>query len=112
MEGEARELRHILEVFLRHQASHGRFCYVVADAIERFSAPVLRELEWLAQLRLRNKPIVFFLALTRNEELVANLLPQYEGGPWARAAHQRLAGLTLDETRAYVRTCLRGAGCD
>jgi hypothetical protein len=39
-------------------------------------------------------------------------MPQYEGGPWARAAHQRLSGLTLDETRAYVRTCLRGAGCD
>ncbi|MEO8465199.1 MAG: FHA domain-containing protein [Gammaproteobacteria bacterium] len=112
VEGGAQELRHILEVFLRHQASHGRFCYIIADAIERFSAPVLRELEWLAQLRLRNKPIVFFLALTRNEELVANLMPQYEGGPWARAAHQRLSGLTLDETRAYVRTCLRGAGCD
>ncbi len=68
--------------------------------------------KWLAQLRLRNKPIVFFLVLTRNEELVANLLPQYDGGPWARAAHQRLSGFTLDETRAYVRTCLRGAGCD
>ena len=49
---------------------------------------------------------------TRNEELVANLMPQYVGGPWARAAHQRLSGFTLDETRAYVRTCLRGAGCD
>jgi general secretion pathway protein A len=112
VEGGPQELRHILEVFLRHQAAHGRFCYVIADAIERFSAPVLRELEWLAQLRLRNKPIVFFLALTRSEELVANLMPQYEGGPWARAAHQRLSGFTLDETRAYVRTCLRGAGCD
>ncbi len=112
VEGSAPELRRILEVFLRHQASHGRFPYVVADAIERFSAPVLRELEWLAQLRLRNRPIVFFLALTRNEELVANLMPQYEGGPFARAAHQRLSGFTLDETRAYVRTCLRGAGCD
>jgi type II secretory pathway predicted ATPase ExeA len=112
VEGSPHELRRILEVFLRHQAAHGRFPYVVADAIERFSAPVLRELEWLAQLRLRNRPVVFILALTRNEELVANLMPQYEGGPWARAAHQRLSGFTLDETRAYVRTCLRGAGCD
>ena len=55
---------------------------------------------------------MYFLVLTRNEELVANLLPQYEGGPLARAVHQRLSGFTLDETRAYVRTCLRGAGCD
>jgi len=112
IEGGPDELRHILEVFLRHQAAHGRFCYVVADAIERVSAPVLRELERLAQLRLRNRPIISFLALTRNEDLVANLIPQYEGGPLARVAHQRLSGFTLDETRAYVRTCLRGAGCD
>jgi hypothetical protein len=73
---------------------------------------VLRELEAMAQLRLRNRPIVYIVALTRSEELVANLMPQYDGGPFARAAHQRLAGFTLDETRAYVRTCLRGAGCD
>ena len=112
VEGNAQELRRILEVFLRHQAAHGRFSYIIVDALERFSAPVLRELEALAQLRLRNKPILYLLALTRNEELVANLMPQYEGGPWARAAHQRLSGFTLDETRAYVRTCLRGAGCD
>jgi len=112
VEGSAQELRRILEVFLRHQAAHGRFSYIIVDALERFSAPVLRELEALAQLRLRNKPILYLLALTRNEELVANLMPQYEGGPWARAAHQRLSGFTLDETRAYVRTCLRGAGCD
>ena len=43
---------------------------------------------------------------------MANLLPQYDGGPLARAAHQRLAGFTLDETRSYVWACLRGAGCD
>ena len=108
------ELRRILEYFLLHQATKGRLSYVVADGLERFSAPVLREFELLAQLRLRNRnrPVVHFLALTRSEDLVANLLPQYDGGPLARADHQRLAGLTLDETRAYVRTCLRGAGCD
>jgi general secretion pathway protein A len=112
VEGSASELRHILEVFLRHQAGNGRFAFVVADGLERFAGPVLRELEGLAQLRLRNRPVVSLLALTRSEELVANLLPQYDGGPFARAAHQRLAGFTLDETRSYIWACLRGAGCD
>jgi len=112
VEGSASELRHILDVFLRHQAGNGSYSYIIADGLERFSAPVLREFESLAQLRLRNRPLVSILGLTRSEELVANLLPQYDGGPLARAAHQRLTGFTLDETRAYVRTCLRGAGCD
>ena len=112
IEGSATELRNILEVFLRHQAGNGRLAFVVADGLERFAAPVLRELEALAQMRLRNRPIVQLLGLTRSEELVANLLPQYEGGPLARAAHQRLAGFTLDETRSYIWACLRGAGCD
>jgi type II secretory pathway predicted ATPase ExeA len=112
VEGSAGELRRILEYFLRHRAGNGRFSYIVADGLERFSAPVLRELEGLAQLRLRNRAIVHILALTRSEDLVANLIPQYDARPTTRAAHQRLAGFTLDETRAYVRTCLRGAGCD
>jgi len=85
---------------------------IVLDGLERFSAPVLEEIESLAQLRLLSKPVVFLLGLTRNEELVADLLPRFEGGPGARAAHQRLAGFTLDETRAYIRNSLRGAGCD
>jgi general secretion pathway protein A len=112
VQGSATELHHILEVFLRHQAGNGRFAYVVADGLERFAAPVLRELESLAQARLRNRPVVYVLGITRSEELVANLLPQYDGGPFARAAHQRLSGFTLDETRAYVWACLRGAGCN
>jgi pSer/pThr/pTyr-binding forkhead associated (FHA) protein/type II secretory pathway predicted ATPase ExeA len=112
VEGNPAELRNILEVFLRHQAGNGRYSYIVADGLERFSAEVLRELEALSQLRLRNRPIIYILVLTRSEELVANLLPQYDGGPLARAIHERLAGFTLDETRAYARTCLRGAGCD
>jgi general secretion pathway protein A len=112
IEGGTGELRNILEVFLRHQAAHGRYPYIIADAIERFSAPVLRQLETLAQIRLRGRPVLYLVLLTRSEEFVANLLPQYDGGPWARAMHQRLAGFTLDETRAYIRTCLRGAGCD
>jgi general secretion pathway protein A len=112
VEGSATELRHIVEVFLRHQVGNGRFAFVVADGLERFAAPVLREFEALAQMRLRNRPIVQLLALTRSEELVANLMPQYDGGPLSRAVHQRLSGFTLDETRAYIWQCLRGAGCD
>jgi len=112
VEGSPGELRHILEVFLRHQAGNGRIAFIVADGLERFAGPVLRELEALAQARLRNRPVVYLLALTRSEELVANLLPQFDGGPFGRAAHQRLAGFTLDETRSYIWACLRGAGCD
>ena len=106
------ELGRILEVFLRHQAGNGHYSLIVADAVELFSAVALRELEGLAQMRLRNRPVVSIVMLTRNEDLVTNLVSQYDGGPLARAAHQRLGGFTLDETRAYVRTCLRGAGCD
>lgn len=112
VEGSAPELRHILEVFLRHQSGNGRSALIVADGLERFAAPVLRELEALAQMRFRTRPVVYLLALTRSEELVANLLPQYDGGALARAAHQRLAGFTLDETRSYIWACVRGAGCD
>ena len=100
VEGTADELRNILEVFLRHQAGNGRYAYVVVDGAERFATSVLREFEAIAQMRLRNRPVVSLLVITRNEELVGNLLPLYEGGPLARAAHQRLAGFTLDETRA------------
>jgi general secretion pathway protein A len=112
VEGTTTELRNILDVFMRHQAGNSRYSYLVADGLERFSAGALRELETLAQLRLRKRPIIFMLLLTRSEELVTNLLPQYDSGPMARAVHQRLTGFTLDETRAYVHTCLRGAGCD
>ena len=112
VDGTSAELRNILEVFLRHQAGNGRYSYVVVDGLERFPAAIVRELELLSQLRFRNRPIIFLLVITRNEDLVANLLPAHNGGPLARAVHQRLAGFTLDETRAYVRACLQGAGCD
>ncbi len=97
---------------MRHQAGNGRTAFIVADGLERFAGPVLRELEALAQARLRNRPVVYLLSLTRSEELVTNLLPLFDGGAFARAAHQRLAGFTLDETRSYIWACLRGAGCD
>ena len=112
VDGSPAELRNILEVFLRHQTGKGRYSYVVADNLERVSAFALQELEALAQVRLRNRPIVYLLLATRNDELVDNMLPQYDGGPLARAVHQRLIGFTLDETRGYIRACLRGAGCE
>jgi pSer/pThr/pTyr-binding forkhead associated (FHA) protein/type II secretory pathway predicted ATPase ExeA len=110
VEGSDTELRNILDVFLRHQAGNGRYSYIIAEALERFSVAALRELETLAQLRLQKKPIVYLLLSTRSEELVTNLLPQYDGGPHARSVHQRLTGFTLEETRTYVHACLRGAG--
>jgi pSer/pThr/pTyr-binding forkhead associated (FHA) protein/type II secretory pathway predicted ATPase ExeA len=112
VEGTVDELRKILEVFLRHQAGNGRFSFVVVDGLERISPHVLREVETFAQMRLRQRPLVQLLLLTRNEDLVTNLLPQYQGGPLARAVHQRLTGFTLEEMRVYVHACLRGAGCD
>ena len=80
--------------------------------MERLSPSALREFEALSQIKVKNRPVAHLLFLTRNEELVANLLPLHDGGPLARAVHQRLTDFTLDETRAYVRTCLRGAGCE
>jgi type II secretory pathway predicted ATPase ExeA len=112
VEGTAAELHRILEVFLRHQAGNNRYAFLVVDALERTSPTVLREVEALAQLRLRNRPLLHLMLLTRNEDIVANLLPQYHGGPAARAVHQRLTGFTLEETRVYVHACLRGAGCE
>ena len=90
---------------MRHQAGNGRYSYIVVDGLERFSPAVIARARDASQLRFRNRPIVYILVLARNEELVANLLPQYNGGPLARAVHQRLAGFTLEETRAYFRAC-------
>lgn len=112
VEGTPAELSKILHVYLRHQAANGRFSFLVVDALERASPLVLREIEALAQLRLRNRPLLHLVLLTRNEDMVSNLLPQYHGGPMARAVHQRLTGFTPDETRVYVHACLRGAGCE
>ena len=53
VEGTPTELRRILEVFLRHQAGNGRIAFIVADGLERFSGPVLRELEDVLKLLRR-----------------------------------------------------------
>ena len=111
VEANAAEARRILDVYLRHQTANGRYSFIVVDGIERLSAAALREIEALAQIRLRNRPIVYLLLATRNEDLVADLLPKFDSGPLARAVHQRLIGFTLDETRSYVRACLGSVGC-
>lgn len=111
IDGTITELRRIVEVFLRHQAGNGQPTFIVADGLERLSVPVLRELESIGQLRLKHRPIVHLILLTRNDDLVSNLLPQLDGGRFAPVAHQRLTGFTLDETQTYLHACLQGAGC-
>ncbi len=112
VDASAAEMHRILEVYLSHQAGKGRHAVVVADALERLSVPVLRELEALAQLRFRYRSLLQLVMITRNDELVANLAPAPGGGRYAKATHQRLSGFTLDETHAYLRACLQGAGCE
>ncbi|HEX6996131.1 MAG TPA: FHA domain-containing protein [Gammaproteobacteria bacterium] len=109
--GSVNELRNILEVFLKHQVAHDRTSVIVVDALERFALPVIRELEVLCRLRLRHRPLVHCVLVTRNEDLIANMLEHLEQKP-AAAVHQRLSGFTLNETISYIRACLHGAGCE
>lgn len=109
--GPVTELRNILEVFLRHQAANGRLSLIVADALERLAVPVIRELESLCRLRLRNRPVIHCVFVTRSEDLVGSLMAQQESSRLAPVLHQRLGGFTLEETTAYIRACLHGAGC-
>jgi general secretion pathway protein A len=109
--GSAAELRNILEVFLQHQAAKGRVSVVVVDALERLALPLIRELEGLCRMRLRGKPILHCVMVTRNEDLIRSLMSQQEDTRLAPSVHQRLAGFTLEETGAYVRACLHGGGC-
>jgi general secretion pathway protein A len=111
VEGTTAELRNIIEVFLRHQASRGRRSLLIADGLESLSSQVLRELEWLSQLRLRGRPIIYLVLLTRSEDLVPSLSAEAYSAPTARHDHQRLTGFMLEETQAYIRACLHGAGC-
>lgn len=109
--GTAAELRRILQVYLTHQASNGRRSLVIVDSLDRHSAEVLRELQLLAQLKLKSKPVVQLVLSSRNDDLVADLISHHDGAPLSRAVHQRLTGFTLEETTAYVRSALEGAGC-
>lgn len=109
--GSLAELRNILEVFLKHQAASGRLALIVVDALERLSLPMIRELESLCRIRVKNRPIVRCIFVTRSEDLVASLMAPHEGERLSATVHQRLAGFTLEETTAYIRACLHGAGC-
>lgn len=111
VDGTPAELRRILEVYLRHQAGNGQQAVVVADNVETHSPEVLKEIENLSRLRLRNRPTVQFVLMTRNSDLIDTLISQHEGGYLARAVHYPLAGFTSEETTSYVRTVLTGAGC-
>lgn len=110
--GSVNELRNVLEVFLKHQVAHGRRSVVVVDALERLALPVIREIEWLCRLRLRHKPLVHCVLITRNEDLIATLMAHLEERRPVSLVHQRLAGFTLEETMRYVRACLHGGGCE
>src|SRR5690606_40589213 len=85
---------------------------IVVDALERFALPVIRELEALCRLRWRHRPLVHCVLVTRNEDLIANLLEHLDQKRPTAAVHQRLGGFTLDETISYIRACLHGAGCE
>jgi type II secretory pathway predicted ATPase ExeA len=110
--GTTTELRNILHVFLRHQLAQGRRALLVADGVERDALDVVREVEALVQLRLRGLAAVQLLLTTRNEELVAQFRNRNEQGRPLRSHHQRLIGFTMDETESYLRTTLKGAGCE
>ena len=112
VDGTVPELRRILEVFLTHQASRGRRSVLIADGVESASPEVLREVEMLANLRVRGRPVVQLIVTTRNEELVASLMSRHDGSALAPAIHQRLLGFTLDETGAYLRSAVEGADCE
>jgi len=112
VQGNINELRNILEAFLKHQVAHNRMSVIVVDALERFALPVIRELEALCRLRWRHRPLVHCVLVTRNEDLIANLLEHLDQKRPTAAVHQRLGGFTLDETISYIRACLHGAGCE
>ena len=111
VDGSVAELRKITEVYLGHQAGQGRRAVVVADSLEALPAEVLREIEWLAGLRLRGRPVLSLILASRSEDILLHLMPQDAGNRYARSVHQRLAGFSLDETRRFVHACLFGAGC-
>lgn len=113
VEGTAEELRNILEVFLSHQRKNDRLSVIVVDSLERHRKEVVDELRALTQLRIKKQPVLQFIFLTRNDDLVDEIIADHdEGGPLARARHARLTGFSLDETQSYMRICLQGAGCE
>ena len=84
----------------------------MADGVERDALQVVREIESLLQLRQRGVPVIQLVMTTRNEELVAQFRSRNESGTLTKAHHQRHTGFTMEETEAYLRSSLMGAGCE
>ena len=111
VEGTIGELRNILHVYLQHQASVGQLSLIVIDDLEGHSPAVLKEIETLSRLKLRNRPVAQFIMMTRQSDLIDSLISQLEGGYLARAVHYQLMGFTFEESESYIRKVLEGAGC-
>lgn len=110
IEASTSELRNILQVFLQHQSANKRQSILVVDELEQIAVPVLRELEWLLGLRLKNQSVMRFVLLSRSENIVADLMPTDGGGQLTPYVHQRLTGFSLEETRNYLESCLESVG--
>ncbi len=113
VEGSVEELRNILQVYLTHQRVNGRLSVVIVDGLERQRTDVVALLRSLLQLKARHLPLLQFVFLTRNDELVDEIMADHETNNRAvTAKHARLIGFTLEETHSYLRICLQGAGCE
>jgi len=113
VDGTEEELKQILRVYLTHQRTNQRLSIVIIDGLERHRHEVLNELKTLLNMRIKEGPLLQFVFLTRNDELVEDILSEQEGtGPRGRARHAHLTGFTLAESQAYIRICLQGAGCE
>jgi len=113
VEGTEEELKQILRVYLTHQRTNQRLAVVIVDGLERHRREVLNELRTLLNMRIKEGPLLQFVFLTRNDELVEDILSEHEAaGPRGRGRHAHLTGFTLAESQAYIRICLQGAGCE
>jgi len=112
VDGTIEELRKILEVYLIHQRTNGRLSAIVVDGLERQRSEVLNEIRRFIHVRARHLPVLQFVFLTRNDELIDELMGEHESSGIAKAKHARLIGFTLEETHSYLRICLQGAGCE
>jgi len=110
IDATATELRNILEVYLRHQAAKNAKMLLVADPLERLSEAALAELEWLIGLRYKNRPLIRLVLISRSEDLVSQIMPEFSGGPHAPCMHHRLGSFSLNEVADYIRAVLHGVG--
>lgn len=111
VEAETAELRNILEMFLRHQAARERPGLLVVDGLNEPAAELLSELQWLVNLRLRGRPLIRMVLITRSDELAFRMLPSAGHRVGDLHQHQAFHGFSLEDTREYIRDCLYGADC-